>query len=111
MRSRARARGQTRMLAELVDDETGRLDPVAWRAAHAQRSPVARCGCGALVLTDPGPEYQVFSGVRWYAMRCLSCGAETSLPAGRQLETEVRRPSLAHATARRDLDEVLTGDR
>jgi hypothetical protein len=104
-------RARTRMLAELVTAE-GRIDPAAWRTAHADRTPVARCACGGPVLTDPeAPEYVVFYGVRWYAMRCVSCGKDTETPATRVLQTEVRRPSLAHSAAVLARERVLTGDR
>jgi hypothetical protein len=53
----------------------------------------------------------VFYGVRWYAMRCVSCGKDTETPATRVLQTEVRRPSLAHSAAVLARERVLTGDR
>jgi hypothetical protein len=104
-------RAKTRVLAELIND-AGRIDADAWRQAHRDRTPVARCACGGPMLTDPmSPEFAVFHGVRWYSMRCVACGKETDLPATRRLETEVRRPSLAHSAAVLEFERVLTGDR
>jgi hypothetical protein len=104
-------RGKARVLAELVND-AGRIDPAAWRAAHEDRTPVARCSCGGQMLTDPrGPESTVFHGIRWYSMRCLSCAKEYTLPATRQLQTEIRRPSLAAHAAVMEYHRTLTGDR
>jgi hypothetical protein len=103
-------RGKTRMLAELVND-AGHIDADAWRSAHEARTPVARCRCGGPVLTERGPEFTTFHGVRWYSMRCAACGYQTELPGTRKLDTEVRRPSGAHATAVLEYERVLTGDR
>jgi hypothetical protein len=44
-------------------------------------------------------------------MRCVWCRTETSAPATRVLQTEVRRPSLAHSAAVLARERVLTGDR
>jgi len=103
---------RTRVLLELVAED-GRLDQDAWRSAHQDRTPVALCGCGGPVVTDPRePEYREHFGVRWYAMRCQQCQSTSELPATRVLPTTDRRPSLARADAaaqveRRRLAETL----
>lgn len=94
----------TLMLAELVDPDN-RLDPQAWARAHLDRTAVARCGCGGPVYTDDQePEYVIHFGVRWYAMRCDTCGHPTELPGTRVLKTTGPRPSLAGAAIARDVE-------
>lgn len=88
----------TRLFAELVDPDTGRLAGDVWGIAHRDRQMVGICGCGGPVVTDPGePEYVVHFGVRWYAARCRVCGHGTELSGARVLPTTDRRPSLAVA--------------
>lgn len=87
-----------RLFAELVDPDTGRLSGDAWGIAHRDRTPVALCGCGGPCVTDPAePAYREHFGVRWYSLRCQSCGRTAELSGGRVLPTTDRRPSLAVA--------------
>lgn len=101
----------TRLLAELIDPATGRLDGVAWRAAHVARTPVALCRCGGPCVTDPAePEYREHFGVRWYALRCQSCGADAELSGARVLPSTDRRPSLAVGAAAAVIDRRILGE-
>ena len=101
----------TRLFAELVDPDTGRLSGDAWRIAHRDRTPVALCRCGGPVVTNPDePEYLEHFGVRWYSCRCQSCGAVTELSGGRVLPTTDRRPSLAVAAAAAASDRRRLGE-
>jgi hypothetical protein len=101
----------TRLLAELIDPVSGRLDGGAWRAAHAARTPVALCRCGGPCVTDPGePEYLEHFGVRWYALRCQSCGAGCEVSGARKLPVSDRRPSLAVGAAAAVIDRRILGE-
>jgi hypothetical protein len=83
-----------KLLAEVVLD-TGHIDADAWRTAHRDRLPVAKCACGGPAMTHPlEPESTVVGGVRWYSLRCSVCSATTELPSTRKLR-DVRRPSRA----------------
>lgn len=101
----------TRLLAELVDPVTGRLDAEAWRLAHRDRTPVALCRCGGPVVSDPAePEFVVHFGVRWHAMRCQSCGHTTEISAARVLPTTNRRPSLVRSAEAAAIDRRRLGE-
>jgi hypothetical protein len=101
----------TRLFAELLDPDTGRLDGDAWHVAHRDRTPVALCGCGGPCVTDPGePEYVVHFGVRWYTLRCRSCGRTAELSGGRVLPATDRRPSLAVAAEAARIDRRRLGE-
>lgn len=101
-----------KLLAEVVLD-TGHIDSEAWRVAHRDRLPVARCDCGGPAMTHPlEPESTVISGVRWYSIRCSVCGHTSELPATRKLDVGRRRPSretalVGAAAARRRVGERL----
>lgn len=101
----------TRLLAELIDPATGRLDGVAWRLAHRERTPVALCRCGGPCVTDPAePEYREHFGVRWYSLRCQSCSAATEVSGARTLPASDRRPSLAVGAAAAVIDRRILGE-
>lgn len=103
-----------KILAEVLLD-TGHIDPDAWRTAHRDRLPVAKCspGCGGPCMTHPlEPESTVVAGARWYSLRCSVCGATSELPATRKLSTTARRPSreataVGVAASRRRAGETL----
>lgn len=100
----------TRLLAELLTPD-GRLDGDAWRACHRDRTPVALCRCGGPCVTDPAePEFVVHFDVRWYSLRCQSCGATTEVSGARRLPVSERRPSLAVAAAAAAIDRRILGE-
>jgi hypothetical protein len=101
----------TRLLAELIDPESRRLDADAWRQAHADRTPVALCWCGGPCVSDPDePEYREHFGVRWYALRCQSCTATSEVAGTREFPATDRRPSLTTAAAAAVIDRRILGE-
>lgn len=107
------ARRTTRMYAEMIDLETGLVDPDRWHAAHVDRTLVARCRCGGPVKTDPTePEVQQDDlGIVWRVTVCLTCRATTEFPATRKFDVARERPSVGHSTAVLERERTILGER
>jgi hypothetical protein len=106
------ARRTTRMYAEMIDPETGLVDPDRWHAAHVDRALVARCRCGGPVTTDPTePETQEFDGIVWRVTRCLTCAATTEIPSTKVFDVTPERPSAGHSAAVLERERAILGER
>jgi hypothetical protein len=107
------ARRTTRMYAEMIDPETGLVDPDRWHAAHIDRTPVACCRCGGPVLTDSTePEaHQDDLGIVWRVTRCVICQATTEIPGTKVFDVTPERPSVGHSTAVLERERAILGER